>query len=58
MAGKNWDSKSRTWSGLVRPETKAKAERAALLKKQGKSIEEIAKVMNLSPSRIREYLRD
>lgn len=57
MTGKNWKSKERKWSDLVKPETKQKAALAASMKRQGKSIEEIAKKLNLSRSRIYELLR-
>lgn len=57
MNGKNWKSKKRQWTDVVRPETKQKAAQAASLKRQGKSVFEIAKKLNLSPSRIYELLR-
>lgn len=57
MAGKNWNSKTQTWSQVVKPETKAKAQKAQELRSQGKNIQTIANEMGLSPSRIRELLR-
>lgn len=57
MAGKNWKSKKHEWADLVKPETKEKAALAANLKRQGKSVQEIAKKLNLSTSRIYELLR-
>lgn len=57
MAGKNWDSRRRKWTDLVRPETKAKAARAAELKRQGYSVREIAEKLGLSRSRIYELLK-
>ena len=57
MAGKNWQSKQRLWTDLVKPETKQKAVQAARLKKLGKSVKEIADEMELSKSRIYELLR-
>lgn len=57
MAGKNWKSKQCEWTDLVKPETKEKAAQAASLKRQGKSVPEIAKKLKLSTSRIYELLR-
>lgn len=57
MSGKNWHSKTGSWSDLVNKETKDKAKEAARLRKSGKSVKEIAKALGLSESRIYEYLR-
>ena len=57
MGGKNWKSKQREWTDLVKPEAKEKAAQAANLKNQGKSVSEIAKKLKLSTSRIYELLR-
>jgi DNA-binding NarL/FixJ family response regulator len=57
MAGQNWYSKTRSWSDLVNKETKDKAKEAVRLRKSGKSVKEIAKTLDLSESRIYEYLR-
>lgn len=57
MSGKNWHSKTRSWSDLVRKDTKDKAKDAARLRRAGKSVKEIAATLNLSTSRIYEYLR-
>jgi transposase len=57
MAGKNWKSKTRSWSDTVHEETKDKARQAIKMKAAGKSVKEIAKALDLSVSRIYEYLR-
>jgi transposase len=57
MAGKNWKSKIRSWSDTVHEETKDKARKAIKLRAAGKSVKEIAKTLDLSVSRIYEYLR-
>ena len=57
MNGKNWKSKKKQWDDLVKPETKAKAIKAAALKNKGKSVREIADELDLSISRIYELLR-
>lgn len=58
MAGRNWNSKTKEWTELVKSETKEKAKKAQQLKASGKSVEAIANMMGLSESRIREYLRN
>ncbi|WP_163787349.1 hypothetical protein [Myxococcus vastator] len=57
MSGKNWNSKTREWSDVVRPETKARAERAQEMRKEGNSIAKIAKALGVSETRVRELLR-
>lgn len=57
MAGKNWKSKTRTWTDTVHEETKDKARTAIKLRNTGKPVAEIAKALKLSKSRIYEYLR-
>jgi DNA invertase Pin-like site-specific DNA recombinase len=57
MAGKNWKSKTRTWTDTVHEQTKEKARTAIKLRKAGKPVTEIAKALKLSKSRIYEYLR-
>ena len=57
MPGQNWNSKTREWSDIVRPETKKIAARAQEMHKAGDSIAKIAKALGKSESRIREYLR-
>lgn len=58
MAGKNWNSKRGTWTPVNRPETKALAARAALLRAQGKTLGEIAKELGRSVSRVSELLKE
>lgn len=57
MLGKNWNSKTREWSDVVRPETKENAARAQEMRKAGNSIAKIAKALGVSESRVRELLR-
>jgi len=54
----NWNSKKKEWSPVKKKETIDKKARAIELRKQGVSIEEIAKKMDLSKSRIYEYLKE
>ena len=58
MAGMNWNSKTRTWTPIVREETKRRARRAQQLKRQGWSESRIAVELQRSPQRVREYLRE
>jgi len=58
MAGKNWHSDTKSWSPVVKSETKDKARKARDLRKRGPSVVEIAKSLKLSKSRIYELLRD
>ncbi|WNG44236.1 helix-turn-helix domain-containing protein [Archangium minus] len=57
MPGKNWNSKTREWSDVVRPETKEKAARAHEMRNAGNSIAKIAKTLGVSNSRVYELLR-
>jgi hypothetical protein len=57
MPGKNWNSKTREWSNVVRPETKAKAARAQEMRNAGNPVAEIAKALGVSKSRVYELLR-
>lgn len=57
MAGKNWHSDTKSWSSVVKAETKEKARKAIELKRRGISVVEIAKHLKLSKSRIYELLR-
>ena len=57
MNGKNWNSKTKQHTQVVRKETIEKAKSASKLKDRLMSVAEIAKVMKLSESRIRELLK-
>lgn len=57
MPGKNWDSRTGTWSPIVGDRANALATRARKLYARGWSIAAIAKELGRSESRIREYLR-
>ncbi|HZH16232.1 MAG TPA: hypothetical protein VE057_17920 [Archangium sp.] len=57
MPGKNWNSKTRVWSDVVRPETKARAARAQELRNAGVSVAAIAKELGLRASRVYELLK-
>ena len=57
MEGKNWNSKARTYTNIKNQDTQNKAKEAQQLKIKGLSVEEIASKLNLSKSRIYEYLR-
>lgn len=57
MEGKNWNSKTRTYTNIKNQDTQNKAKEAQQLKIRGLSVEEIASKLNLSKSRIYEYLR-
>jgi transposase len=57
MEGKNWNSKTRTYTNIKNQDTLNKAKAAQQLKIKGLSVEEIASKLNLSKSRIYEYLR-
>ena len=57
MNGKNWNSKSKTWSSIKSVEIQERANLAQMLKNDGKSVKEIADIMNLSVGRIYEYLK-
>ena len=58
MSGKNWISYKGEWSDLVHQDTKDKAASARKMKLNGMSAKEIANKLELSVSRIYQYLRD
>lgn len=57
MAGKNWNSKSGTYTNIIGQEILNKSKRAQELYLKGIKVEEIAKELGLSKSRIYEYLK-
>jgi predicted transcriptional regulator len=57
MAGKNWNSKSGSYSDIISDEILNKSKRAQELYLKGIKVEEIAKELGLSKSRIYEYLK-
>lgn len=57
MAGKNWNSKTGTYSDIKGNEILKKSKKAQELKSNGISVAEIAKEFGLSESRIYEYLK-
>ena len=57
MKGKNWNSKSKTWTSIKSVEIQERANLAQMLKNDGKSVKEIAEIMHLSVGRIYEYLK-
>ena len=57
MKGKNWKSKSKTCTSIKSVEIQERANLAQMLKNDGKSVKEIADIMNLSVGRIYEYLK-
>ena len=57
MNGKNWNSKSKTWTSIKSVEIQERANLAQMLKNDGRSVKEIADIMNLSVGRIYEYLK-
>jgi hypothetical protein len=58
MFGKNWNSKERVYTNIVKKETLAKSKMAREFKSEGNSVLEITKKIGLSKSRIYEYLRN
>lgn len=59
MKGTNWKSAIGKYTRIVNAETQEKANKANLLKsKYNVSIKDIAYILGLSESRIREYLRE
>jgi len=57
--GANWNSKENKHTPIVKEGTKYKASQVkAMVEEDGMSVAEIAEVMNLSVSRIYEYLKD
>jgi transposase len=57
MSGKNWNSKTGTYSDIKGNEILKKSKKAQELKSNGMSVAEIAKEFGLSESRIYEYLK-
>ena len=57
MIGKNWNSKSGTYSNIKGAEILNKSKRAQELKSKGISVVQIATELGLSKSRIYEYLK-
>ena len=55
MAGKNWNSKSCTYTNIISDEILNKSKRVQELYLKGIKVEEIAKELGLSKSRIYEY---
>jgi len=59
MKGVNWNSKKNEYSKIVKEDTQIKANKANLLRlKYDVSVKDIAFILDLSQSRIREYLRE
>jgi len=55
---KNWNSKKKEYTDIIKMDTREKAQLAQFLKLQGMSIKDIAEKLELSESRIKEYLKD
>jgi len=55
---KNWNSKKKEYTDIIKMDTREKAKLAQFLKLQGMSVKDIAEKLELSESRIKEYLRD
>lgn len=55
---KNWNSKIKEYTDIVGEHTIKRAERAVALKEMGLPVKDIARQLNLSKSRIYEYLRE
>lgn len=59
MKGVNWNSSRNEYTEIVKEDTKLKANKANLLRlKYNVSVKDIAYILGLSQSRIREYLRE
>ncbi len=56
--GKNWVSYSREYKNIVGDVSKEKANTAIRMRREGKTVRDIAFEMGLSISRIYEYLRN
>ena len=57
--GANWNSKENKHTPIIKEGTKYKASQVkAMVEEDGMSVAEIAEVMNLSVSRIYEYLKE
>lgn len=57
MAGKNWNSRSGTYTNILSEEILNKSKRSQELYSKGIKVKEIAKELGLSKSRIYEYLK-
>ncbi len=57
MSGKNWNSKSGTYTDIKSEEILNKSKKAQELQTKGLKVIEIAKELGLSKNRIYEYLR-
>jgi predicted transcriptional regulator len=57
MSGKNWNSKSGTYTDIKSEEILNKSKKAQELTTKGLKVVEIAKELGLSKNRIYEYLR-
>ncbi len=57
MAGKNWNSRSGTYTNIISEEILNKSKRAQELRSNKISVDQIAKELGLSKSRIYEYLK-
>ena len=57
MDGKNWNSKTGTYTNIKEEKILNKSKRAQELKSKGFSVVQIAKELGLSKSRIYEYLK-
>jgi len=55
---KNWNSKKKEYTDIIKMDTREKAKLAQFLKLQGMSVKDIAEKLELSESRIKEYLKD
>lgn len=59
MKGVNWNSSTNEYTKIVNEDTQVKANKANLLRlKYNVSVKDIAYILGLSQSRIREYLRE
>jgi len=59
MRGVNWNSSKNEYSKIVKEDTQIKANKANLLRSEyNVSVKDIAYILDLSESRIREYLRE
>jgi predicted transcriptional regulator len=57
MAGKNWNSRSGTYTNIISEKILNKSKRAQELRSNKISVDQIAKELGLSKSRIYEYLK-
>lgn len=57
VPGKNWNSKTKEWTPVVGEDTKALAKRVVDMKASGNSNKNIARLLKLSESRVRELLK-